>query len=140
MGRYIIRRILWVVFLLLVITAVTFVIFYELPSANPAALRAGKSPSPQLIAQIKHTLGLDEPVYVQYWKYLKGILLHFDFGYSFQDSQPVRNEIFDRLPATISLTFGAVVVWLLIGLPVGPAALPGSYDQPTHGTERPASD
>src|SRR3954447_15057724 len=119
MGRYIIRRLLWVILLLLVISAVTFIIFYELPSAAPAALRAGKSPSPEQLRQIRHTLGLDEPVYVQYWRYLKGIVLHFDFGYSFQDSQPVRKEIFDRLPATISLTAGAVVVWLLIGLPVG---------------------
>jgi peptide/nickel transport system permease protein len=119
MGRYIIRRLLWVVFLLLVVTAVTFVIFVELPSADPAALRAGKSPSPELIKQIRHTLGLDQPVYVQYWRYLKGIVLHADFGYSFQTSQPVRQQIFDRLPATISLTLGAVVVWLLIGLPVG---------------------
>jgi peptide/nickel transport system permease protein len=50
---------------------------------------------------------------------MKGIILHFDFGYSFQDSQPVRKEIFSRLPATISLTVGAVVVWLMIGIPVG---------------------
>jgi peptide/nickel transport system permease protein len=119
MGRYIIRRCLWVIVLLLIVSAVTFVIFYELPSADPAALRAGKSPSPELLAQIRHTLGLDKPVYVQYWLYMKKIVLHFDFGFSFQDSQPVRREIFDRLPATISLTAGAVVVWLLIGLPVG---------------------
>ena len=119
MGRYIIRRLLWVILLLFVVSAVTFVIFYALPSADPAALRAGKSPSPALIAQIRHTLGLDKPIYVQYYRYMKGIILHFDFGYSFQDSQAVRHEIFDRLPATISLTFGAVVVWLLVGLPVG---------------------
>ena len=56
---------------------------------------------------------------MQYWRYIKGIVLHFDFGYSYQNSQPVRTEIFQRLPATISLTLGAVVVWLLIGLPVG---------------------
>jgi peptide/nickel transport system permease protein len=119
MGRYLIRRLLWVILLLFVVSAVTFVIFYELPSADPAVLRAGKSPNPALIEQIRHTLGLDQPVYVQYWRYMRDIILHFDFGYSFQDSQPVRHEIFDRLPATISLTCGAVVVWLLIGLPVG---------------------
>src|SRR3954453_9886303 len=119
MGRYIIRRVLWVIFLLFVGSPVTFLVFYIFPSADPATLRAGKSPSPQLIAQIRHTLGLDEPVYVQYWKYMKKIVLHFDFGYSYQDSQPVRTEIFERLPATISLTVGAAVVWLLIGLPVG---------------------
>jgi len=119
MGRYIIRRALWVVLLLLVVSAVTFVIFYALPSGDPAALRAGKSPSPEQLQQIRHTLGLDKPIYVQYWRYMKGIVLHFDFGYSYQNSQPVRQEIFDRLPATISLTVGAVVVWLLIGLPIG---------------------
>jgi peptide/nickel transport system permease protein len=119
MGHYIIRRLLWVILLLLVVSAVTFVIFYTLPSADPAALRAGKSPNPAQLQQIRHTLGLDKPVYEQYWIYLKKIVLHFDFGFSFQDSQPVRTEILDRLPATISLTAGAVVVWLLIGLPIG---------------------
>ena len=119
MGRYIIRRILWVVLLLLVVSAVTFVIFYALPSGDPAALRAGRSPTPQELAQIRHTLGLDKPIYVQYWRFMKGIVLHFDFGYSYQNSQPVRTEMFQRLPATASLTIGAVIVWLLIGLPVG---------------------
>jgi len=119
MGRYIIRRLLWVVFLLLVVSAVTFVIFYTLPSGDPAALRAGKSPDPSVIADIRHSLGLDRPVYVQYWLYLKQIVLHFDFGFSYQNSQPVRQQIFERLPATASLAIGAVVVWMLVALPIG---------------------
>jgi peptide/nickel transport system permease protein len=119
MGRYIIRRILWVILLLLVVSAVTFVIFYALPSGDPAALRAGKSPSPEQLATIRHTLGLDKPIYVQYWRFMKGVVLHFDFGYSYQNSQPVRTELLQRLPATASLTIGAVIVWLIIGLPVG---------------------
>jgi peptide/nickel transport system permease protein len=119
MGRYIIRRSLWVILLLLIVSAVTFVIFYALPSGDPAALRAGKSPSPEQLQTIRHTLGLDKPIYVQYWRYMKAIVLHFDFGYSYQNSQPVRREMFSRLPATASLTIGAVIVWLLIGLPVG---------------------
>ncbi len=119
MGRYIIRRTLWVVLLLLIVSAVTFLIFYLLPTGDPAALRAGKSPSPGQLAAIRHTLGLDKPVYEQYWIFMKKIVLHFDFGYSYQNSQPVRDEIFQRLPATASLTIGAVVVWLLIGLPIG---------------------
>src|ERR1700749_5187871 len=119
MGPCIIRRFLWVIVLLIVVSAVTFLIFFELPSADPAVIRAGKSPNPQLIAQIRHTLGLDKPVYVQYWRYMKGIVFHFDFGYSYQNSQAVKTKIFDRLPATISLTVGAVSVWLLIGLPIG---------------------
>ena len=119
MTRYIIRRLLWVIVLLIVVSAVTFVIFYTLPSADPAALRAGRSPNPALIASIRHNLGLDKPIYVQYWRYVKGVILHFNFGYSYQFSQPVRTMIFQRLPATISLTVGAMVVWLLVGLPVG---------------------
>ena len=119
MGRYIIRRLLWVIVLLIVVSAVTFIIFYELPSADPAVLRAGRSPNPALIASIRHNLGLDKPIYVQYWRYMKNVVLHFNFGYSYQFSQPVRTMIFQRLPATISLTVGAVFVWLLIGIPIG---------------------
>ncbi|HVW19547.1 MAG TPA: ABC transporter permease [Solirubrobacteraceae bacterium] len=119
MLAYIARRLLWVVVLLLVVSAVTFVIFYALPTADPAVLRAGKQPTPELVASIRHTLGLDKPIYAQYWIYMKKIVLHFDFGYSYQNSQPVARELFHRLPATISLTVGAVVVWLLAGIPVG---------------------
>ncbi len=119
MLRYIIRRLLWVIVLLLVVSAVTFVIFYVFPSADPAALRAGRSPNPALIAHIRKTLGLDRPVYVQYWDYIKGIVLHFDFGYSYEFSQPVRTMILQRLPPTISLTVGAVIIWVLIGIPIG---------------------
>src|SRR5947207_15643874 len=119
MVRYIIRRLLWVIVLLLAVSFVTFVIFYTLPSADPAALRAGRQPNPDLVRTIRHQLGLDRPWPVQYWLYMKKIVLHFDFGYSYQNSAPVRQQIFDRLPATISLTAGAAVVWLLIGLPVG---------------------
>jgi peptide/nickel transport system permease protein len=119
MARYIIRRLLWVTVLLVVVSFVTFVIFYLLPSADPAVLRAGRSPNPALIAHIRHVLGLDKPFYIQYWRYIKAVAAHFDFGYSYQFSRPVKSLILSRLPATISLTVGAVVVWLLVGLPVG---------------------
>jgi peptide/nickel transport system permease protein len=119
MLRYVIRRLLWVVVLLLLVSFVTFVIFYTLPSGDPAAIRAGRQPNPELVHSIRHQLGLDRPWPVQYWLYMKQLVLHFDFGFSYQNSAPVRQLIFDRLPATISLTVGAVVVWLLVGLPVG---------------------
>ena len=119
MGRYIIRRLLWVIVLLIIVSIVTFLIFFLLPSGDPAQLRAGRAPNPALIAYIRHTLGLDKPLYVQYWRYIKGVVLHFNFGYSYEFSQPVKTLIFQRLPATISLTIGAVIVWLSLGLPVG---------------------
>jgi peptide/nickel transport system permease protein len=119
MVRYIIRRLLWMVVLLFLISAITFLIFYTLPSADPATLRAGRQGSPELIKQIRHNLGLDQPIYVQYYRYMKAVVLHFDFGYSYQNNAAVREQITSRLPATISLTVGAVFVWLAIGLPIG---------------------
>ncbi len=119
MVRYIIGRLLWMVVLLALVSAVAFLIFYALPSADPAVLRAGRQGTPELIAQIRHSLHLDRPIYVQYFEYMKAIVLHFDFGYSYQNSADVREQIFSRLPATISLVAGAAVVWLSIGLPIG---------------------
>jgi peptide/nickel transport system permease protein len=118
-SRYILRRLAWGVFLLFVVSGLTFLIFYAFPSADPAALRAGRQATPQLIAQIRQSLGLDKPLYEQYWIYMKGLVLHFDLGYSYQNNVSIRSEIISRLPATISLTAGAFVVWMLVGIPVG---------------------
>src|SRR5919197_1835501 len=119
MARYIGRRVLWGVFLLVVVSAITFLIFYAFPSADPAALRAGRQATPALIAQIRRSLGLDKPLYDQFWIYMKGLLLHFDLGYSYQNNVSVRSQILNRLPVTLSLTVGAVVVWMLAGIPTG---------------------
>jgi peptide/nickel transport system permease protein len=62
MLRYVVRRIVWGAFLLVVVSALTFVIFTVFPSADPAALRAGPPATPELIAQIRHNLGLDMPL------------------------------------------------------------------------------
>lgn len=119
MGKYIIRRLLWVIVLLFLVSLLTFVIFYLLPSADPATLRAGRQPSPALVAAIRHNLGLDKPWYEQYYRYMKALVLHFNFGYSYQNNISVRTQIFDRLPATISLAVGAAVVWLVAGIAIG---------------------
>jgi peptide/nickel transport system permease protein len=116
---YIIRRLLWAVVLLLVVSFITFLMFVVLPSADPALLRAGRNPSPEVVQAIRENLGLDKPWYVQYGIYIRDLVLHFDFGYSYQNNVAVRETIFDRLPATISLAIGGAVVWLLIGIPVG---------------------
>jgi peptide/nickel transport system permease protein len=108
-----------VIVLLFVVSALTFVIFYLLPSADPAVLRAGRQPNPQLVEQIRHNLGLDKPWYQQYFDYMKQVFLHFDFGYSYQNSISVKEQIFQRLPATVSLALGAAVVWLVSGIAVG---------------------
>jgi peptide/nickel transport system permease protein len=116
---YVVRRILWGIVLLFVVSGLTFLIFYAFPAADPAALRAGRQATPQLIEQIRHSLGLDKPVYEQYWLYMKGLVLHFNLGYSYENNVSVSSQIFSRLPVTLALTAGAFVVWMLVGIPVG---------------------
>jgi peptide/nickel transport system permease protein len=124
MAAYIVRRLAWVVVLLFMITLITFVVFSVLPAADPAALRAGRQPSPELIESIRQQFGLDDPKPVQFIRYIGDILPFVggdgvNFGYSYQSNTEVLPQILDRLPVTIFLTGGAVVVWLLIGIPVG---------------------
>ncbi|MEA2370159.1 MAG: peptide/nickel transport system permease protein [Solirubrobacteraceae bacterium] len=119
MLTFIIRRILWGILAMAIVIAITFLLFYLLPSANPAVLRGGRNASPATIAYISAELGLDKPIYTQFWDYVKNIVLHFDLGYSYYSSASVTGLIADRLPATISLAGGAIVVTLLAGIPVG---------------------
>jgi peptide/nickel transport system permease protein len=119
MLAYIVRRLLWSALLLLIISFLVYLIFYLLPSADPALLRAGRNPDPNLVAELNKQLGLDKPFYVQYWLYIKGLVLHFDLGYSYQNNVSVKSEIFSRLPATMSLALGGAVVWLIVGIPIG---------------------
>ncbi len=119
MIRYIIRRLLWGVALLIIVAAVVFVLFRILPTGNPAVLRAGRDPQPRLIKEIEGVLGLNKSLPVQFWDYLKEIFLHFSFGYSYYSQESVRSLIAERLPATLSLTLGAAVLWIAAGLSVG---------------------
>jgi peptide/nickel transport system permease protein len=119
MLAFIVRRLLWGLLTLLFVSFLAFLIFYTLPSADPALLRAGRNPDPALVASIRETLGLDRPLLVQYGIYVKDLFLNFDFGYSYQNNVSVREQVFDRLPATATLALGGAVVWLIIGIPIG---------------------
>ncbi len=119
MLRYIFRRILWAVAMLFIVSGVIFLIFYIIPSADPAVLRAGRNAGTQQIANIRHSLGLDKPIYLQYVLYMRQVFLHFDFGYSYQYGVTVRSLIFSRLPATAWLVVGGAIMWLAGGIAVG---------------------
>ena len=124
MWRYIVRRLLWVVVVLLIITAITFVIFFVMPPTDPATTFGGRSPTPELIAEIEHQFGLDKPVYVQYGLWLKHLVLGDEYGwpglgFSYATRTPIRDLLLDRLPITITLAVGAALVWLCIGIPIG---------------------
>src|SRR5919109_457749 len=96
MARYIVRRLLGMILLLILVSGVTFVIFNVFPSTDPAALRAGRQPTPAIIERIRQ-----------------------DFGRSYVNNTDVLDQIRQNLPATISLTIGGVLVWLTFGLSVG---------------------
>src|ERR1700756_4218585 len=119
MLRYIIRRLLIGVLILVIVCALTFVFFRVLPTGNPALLRAGRDPQPKLVKEIEGVLGLNKPLIVQFWDYLKEALLHLNFGYSYYSREAVGPLTTERPPATLSLTFGAAVLWGVGGLSVG---------------------
>src|SRR5665213_4617921 len=89
MTGYIVRRLLWGVLLLVLVILVTFLVYFLLPSVDPAVLRAGKTPSQAVIREIRVSLGLNHSIIVQFFNYLKGIILHLNFGYSYYYNDPV---------------------------------------------------
>ena len=119
MGAYITRRLLWTLLLLWVVSGLTFILFNVLPSADPALLRAGRRAEPEIVQNIRETFGLDKPIWQQYLNYMRDVFVHGDFGRSYRNDVDVRSQLLDRLPNTLLLIVGAVVVWLIIGLTVG---------------------
>jgi peptide/nickel transport system permease protein len=134
--NYILRRLVVSALLLIVVSMVTFAIFFLIPKvagSDPAELYVGKTATPRDVAATRVKLGLDKPVPVQYARFLKGIVVGRDFdngpdvthcsapcfGYSFKNDQPVWPLLLDRLPVTISLVLGAAVIWLVGGVSAG---------------------
>ncbi len=139
MGVYLVRRMVAAVVLLLVVTAATFAIFFLVPrlaGATPEDLASryvGRTASPEVIHQIAEKLGFTDPIWVQYGRFLKGLVLGADystgpttvhcpapcFGYSFLTQNPVLPDLLDRLPVTMSLAAGAALIWLVAGVSTG---------------------
>jgi peptide/nickel transport system permease protein len=125
MGRYLIRRTLFLVLVLFIVSLLTFLVFVKLPAGDPARRAVGKSTTPEQIATAREAFGLDRPLYVQYARFaqglvpLPGLFLDEDVYYSYGNFVPVKEEIFRRLPVTIILTAGAAFIWLAMGVPIG---------------------
>jgi peptide/nickel transport system permease protein len=139
MITFIVRRLIAAVFLLIVVSMVIFAIFFWLPrlggqtSYGLATQYVGRNPTRSAVLQVEHQLGLNQPLYEQYWHYLKAIPLgeHYStgpnsvycpppcFGYSFRSQQPVWPQMMAALPVTVSVCIGAAVLWLLGGVAVG---------------------
>jgi peptide/nickel transport system permease protein len=113
------------VLVLFAVSLLTFLIFVKLPSTDPALRAAGRHPTPEVLATIRHRFGLDQGIVVQYWKFAQGLIpwpglfLNEGVYYSWINSVPVKDEIFSRLPITATLTIGAAVLWMAMGIPIG---------------------
>jgi peptide/nickel transport system permease protein len=136
---FIVRRLIATVFLLIIVSMITFAIFFLLPrlagqtTYGLAAQYVGRNPTPAAVHAIEQQLGLDVPLPVQYGRFLKGIVLgqHFNsgsskaycpppcFGYSFKNQQPVWPMMVTALPVTVSLAIGAAILWLVGGVVIG---------------------
>ncbi len=134
MLRYVIKKLLLAVTTLIAVSLITFGLFFLVPS-NPAEVMCGEQQScgPEKLALIEHRMDLDKPAYVQYGEFMKGIFTGRTLGdgptarecpapclgFSFRNDEPVTAILGRTLPVTLSIVFGAAVVWLVIGISVG---------------------
>jgi peptide/nickel transport system permease protein len=119
---FIIRRVLWMLLVMFVITVLVFVIFFKTPGVDPARQIAGRNPSPQVMLEIRHQFGLDRPFPVQYGLMMKKIFISRDLVSYSNQGQPVIPEIAAATPATLSLVFGAALIWVVAAITMGVAA------------------
>lgn len=119
MVQYLVRRLLQMIPLLLGISIIMFALIQTAPGGPEAVFfENGRFVNPQLVESYRQRLGLDQPIPIQYFKWL-GAALTGDFGYSFSDVRPVRDMIVERLPATMELMLTAFVFAALIAIPLG---------------------
>jgi peptide/nickel transport system permease protein len=123
--RYIVRRFLFLILVLFAVSLITFVIFVKLPAGDPARRAVGKQITPEGIAAARHALGLDLPVWEQYWRFAKGLIplpgfwLNEQVYYDWSNFVPVKEQILATLPVTIMLACGAAFFWIVVGVPIG---------------------
>jgi peptide/nickel transport system permease protein len=119
MFQYLVRRILWALLLFLVITFVTFVIFFIAPTDPARAVCGGETAQRACLVTAREKLKLDRPVVVQYGYFLNRLVIHHSLGTSYATSQSINQTIAKAAPVTATLVFGGAVLWMMIGLSVG---------------------
>ena len=117
MLRFVVRRLLLLIPILIGLSILVFLWIRALPG-TPATALLGERATPEAIAAVRKQYGLDDPLYEQYWAYVK-TLAHFDFGSSITTRRPVLDEFKQRFPATIELAFAAMLFSILLGIPLG---------------------
>ena len=118
MNKYIIKRILWLIPILVGVSFIVFTIMYLSP-ADAAVMILGENASPEALDQLRQEMGLYDPFLVQYFRYASDVFLRFDLGRSYLNNRSVLDEILIRLPNTIILATLSITVAALIGIPLG---------------------
>jgi peptide/nickel transport system permease protein len=118
---FVVRRLLGLVAVMFVLSILVFLIFFETPGVDPARLMAGRNPSPQTIANIRHEFGLDRPLPVRYALMMKRMFITRDL-ISYGSHTKVIPEILHATPVTLSLVFGAAIIWVVFSIALGLAA------------------
>jgi peptide/nickel transport system permease protein len=121
MAAFIIRRLLWMALVLFAISVLVFLIFFATPGVDPARQMAGRNPSPETIKNIKHEFGLDRALPVRYALMMKHMFITRDL-ISYGSHTRVIPEITSAAPVTLSLVFGAAIIWIIFSILFGVAA------------------
>jgi peptide/nickel transport system permease protein len=120
--RFLVRRVALGVFVMFCVTVIVYLIFYVGPGPGYVARAlAGREAPPQTVALIAHRLLLDRPWYVQYWHFVSQ-LVQGNLGYDYYHGESVNSIITQAFPVTLSLTLGAAVIWLVLGVLSGVAS------------------
>jgi peptide/nickel transport system permease protein len=119
MVRYLIRRILWAILLFIIITFVTFVIFFMGPNDPARAQCGGDQAQPACLKLVTQKYGLDKPLYVQYWYFFDRLVIHQNLGTSYATGQSINQSIGKAAPVTASLVFGGAILWMILALIIG---------------------
>ena len=122
MLAFVVRRTLATLVVLLAITILVFLIFFHTPGVDPARKMAGRNPSPETIAAIKHAYGLDRPLPVQYVILMKKLFVSRDLTSYTNQGELVVPTIVAATPVTLSLVFGAAIIWVVVAVVMGLAA------------------
>ena len=118
MGKYLVKRLLWMIPVLIGVAVLVFVIMYFVPG-DPASLILGSDATVAELEAKREQLGLNDPFIVQLLRYLKNIFLRFDFGESYRTGKAIAGEIWERLPRTVAIGFISMLITFVVGIPLG---------------------
>jgi peptide/nickel transport system permease protein len=119
---FIIRRLIATVLVMFVLSVLVFLIFYATPGVDPAARIAGRNADPQTLAQVRHDFGLDRPLPVQYVIMMRKLFISRDLTSFVNRGVKVVPQVTSTAPVTLSLVFGAAIIWVVVAIAMGLAA------------------